>query len=272
VKKEKIKKEKIKKEHHVKKEKKNKPHHRSKDSKEVINPIYPESEKRAQALKEESGSDSELSSDEQVSFKPSGNLKKGTIFQKNGIDRKYLPPKEKARPISKFRMYVFKDGSEKRVLHLHRRDHFLFGRDPKICDISLHHISVSHQHAVLQYRSRRKKTRSGRRFTEIVPYLIDLDSRHGTKINGDKIVASKYYQLLSKDVVQFGLSTREYIFILQDEVKIDYNKKQVKVVEEKKVLTVIDDAEENEENVVELKPEKPEVELKDLEEEDLWDL
>ena len=60
-----------------------------------------------------SSSESELSEDEQVCFEPSGALKKGTILQKNGVDRKYFPPKEATKPTKKYRMYVFKDGSEK---------------------------------------------------------------------------------------------------------------------------------------------------------------
>ena len=46
------------------------------------------------------------------------------------------------------------------------------------------------------------------------PYIIDLSSANGTVVNGDKIPASRYIELKNKDMLQFGLSTREYILML----------------------------------------------------------
>ncbi len=46
------------------------------------------------------------------------------------------------------------------------------------------------------------------------PYIIDLESANGTMVNGDKISASRYIELRDKDMIQFGLSTREYVLML----------------------------------------------------------
>ena len=43
------------------------------------------------------------------------------------------------------------------------------------------------------------------------PYLLDLESINGTSINGEKVEPARYYELLTGDVVRFGLSSREYV-------------------------------------------------------------
>jgi len=45
------------------------------------------------------------------------------------------------------------------------------------------------------------------------PYVIDLEATNGTKLNGEKIDASRYYEIRTEDMIQFGESTREYLFI-----------------------------------------------------------
>lgn len=42
---------------------------------------------------------------------------------------------------------------------------------------------------------------------------MDLESTNGTILNGKKIEAARYYQLLSKDIIKFGCSDREYVFM-----------------------------------------------------------
>ena len=46
------------------------------------------------------------------------------------------------------------------------------------------------------------------------PYIIDLESANGTLVNGDKIPPTRYVELRDQDMIQFGLSTREYILML----------------------------------------------------------
>ena len=45
------------------------------------------------------------------------------------------------------------------------------------------------------------------------PYIIDLESANGTFINNKKIDPKKYVELLEKDVVKFGFSSREYVLL-----------------------------------------------------------
>lgn len=42
-------------------------------------------------------------------------------------------------------------------------------------------------------------------------YLIDLESVNGTYLNNAKIEPRRYYELIEKDVIKFGFSTREYV-------------------------------------------------------------
>lgn len=45
----------------------------------------------------------------------------------------------------------------------------------------------------------------------VKPYIMDLESTNGTLLNGEKIEPSRYYELLSNDVIRFGLSERDYL-------------------------------------------------------------
>lgn len=70
------------------------------------------------------------------------------------------------------------------------------------------------------------------------PYLIDLDSSNGTYINNKKIDPKKYVELLEKDVIKFGFSSREYVLLHEnskDEAQDDdvkQEEEEVKVKEE----------------------------------------
>lgn len=68
------------------------------------------------------------------------------------------------------------------------------------------------------------------------PYLIDLDSANGTYINNKKIDSRKYVELLEKDVIKFGFSSREYVLLhenskdegMDDDVKAELEEEVVK--------------------------------------------
>lgn len=45
------------------------------------------------------------------------------------------------------------------------------------------------------------------------PYIIDLESANGTFLNNKQIEAKKYVELLEKDVIKFGFSSREYVML-----------------------------------------------------------
>ena len=42
---------------------------------------------------------------------------------------------------------------------------------------------------------------------------MDLESTNGTLLNGEKIEGSRYYEVMGKDVVKWGYSERESVFV-----------------------------------------------------------
>ncbi|ORX46317.1 SMAD/FHA domain-containing protein [Hesseltinella vesiculosa] len=151
---------------------------------------------------------------EQPNFGLSGKLAKETNIVQ-GVELKYNEPHEAAKPIQKWRLYVFKGEKQQDLLHVHRASAYLFGRDRTIVDIPVEHPSCSKQHAVLQFRQVQDKTTRQMviaNFTDR-PYIIDLESTNGTFLNGDKIPSTRYVELQVKDVLKFGESTREYVLL-----------------------------------------------------------
>jgi len=142
---------------------------------------------------------------EEPNYEPSGLLAKETNVR-NGITLKYTVPPESRLPTKKWRFYVFKDDDEKEkeVHYLHRQATYLFGKDEKVADIVTRHPTCSKQHAVVQYRL------VG---TDVVPYLMDLESTNGTVLNDKKIEPCRYVELREQDVIRFGRSSRDYVLM-----------------------------------------------------------
>jgi len=111
------------------------------------------------------------------------------------------------------------------VLNLDNKSCFLFGKDERVADFRLDNPTCSSQHAVVQFRRVGVERADGTFGSEIRPYLMDLNSTNGTVLNEKKIETQKYYQLLGKDVIRFGMSSREYVVmhteneILRENVK-----------------------------------------------------
>jgi smad nuclear-interacting protein 1 len=100
---------------------------------------------------------------------------------------------------------------------VHRQSYYLFGRDRKVADVPTDHPSCSKQHAVLQYRKREAFDEDEGLYVNVpTPYVLDLDSVNGTFLNGEKIEARRYYELVEKDTIKFGTSTREYVLLHED--------------------------------------------------------
>ena len=152
-----------------------------------------------------------------VNFGLSGKLLEDTNTV-NGVVVKYSEPQEARKPRTKWRLYVFKGNEELPILYIHRQSAYLLGRDRKVADIPLDHPSCSKQHAVLQYRLVDFTRPDGTRGRRVTPYVIDLESANGTFVNNQKIEPRKYVQVLEKDVLKFGFSSREYV-LLHDQSK-----------------------------------------------------
>ena len=129
---------------------------------------------------------------------------------------KYHEPPEARKPPAKeqWRMYVFKEKDLLDTIYLHRRSAWLLGRDEKVTDYLLEHPSVSKQHAVIQFRHSSTTNEFGDKTNKVKPYLIDLESANGTKLNGKKVSQSRFVELVDGDVVAFGDSEREYVLML----------------------------------------------------------
>lgn len=111
-------------------------------------------------------------------------------------------------------MYVFKGKDLLDTLYIHQRSVWLVGRDRNVTDLLLEHPSISKQHAVVQFRYITTTNEFGDKLSKVKPYLIDLESANGTKLNGKKVEASRFVELRDADVVMFGDSEREYVLML----------------------------------------------------------
>jgi len=129
---------------------------------------------------------------------------------------KYHEPPEARKPPPKeqWRMYVFKKKDLLDTIYLHQRSVWLFGRDQKVTDMLLEHPSISKQHAVIQFRYITSTNEYGDKTSKVKPYLIDLESANGSKLNGKRVEASRFVELVDADVVAFGDSEREYVLML----------------------------------------------------------
>lgn len=86
-----------------------------------------------------------------------------------------------------------------------------------IADFPVEHPSCSKQHAVIQFRYVEKKKVNefgDKQSGKVRPYVIDLESANGTSVNGDAVPGGRYVELRDKDVLRFGLSSREYVLML----------------------------------------------------------
>lgn len=131
----------------------------------------------------------------------------------NGVVIKYSEPQDARKPKRRWRLYPFKGEKALPTLYIHRQSAYLMGRDRKVADIPLDHPSCSKQHAVLQYRLVSFKKEGGGEGRRIRPYIIDLESANGTFVNNIKLEPRRFHELLEKDVVRFGFSSREYVLL-----------------------------------------------------------
>ncbi|KAJ5247615.1 hypothetical protein N7468_002598 [Penicillium chermesinum] len=133
-----------------------------------------------------------------------------------GVVLKYHEPPEARKPPAKepWRMYVFKGEDLVEMVELSERSCWLVGRERAVVDFPVDHPSCSKQHAALQFRYVEKRNEFGDKIGKVKPYLIDLESANGSIVNGDPIPPGRYVEVMDKDVIKFGLSSREYVLML----------------------------------------------------------
>lgn len=67
---------------------------------------------------------------------------------------------------------------------------------------------------MIQFRFTEVKNKEGEPVSGVRPYIIDLESANGTKVNAKRIPEKRYVELKTADVITFGESEREYVIIL----------------------------------------------------------
>uniref|UniRef100_A0A6B2LH50 FHA domain-containing protein n=1 Tax=Arcella intermedia TaxID=1963864 RepID=A0A6B2LH50_9EUKA len=149
---------------------------------------------------------------EKPNFEPSGALL-SEFKTKKGVELKYVECPEAKKPTTKWRLYPCKDDKILDPYKIHQHSMYLLGRDRRVVDIPLDHPSCGKQHAVLQYRSVEVTDEDGQPTKITKPYIIDLNSTNGTFLNGTKIDAQRYIELMPRDVLRFGYSTREFVLL-----------------------------------------------------------
>nr|XP_023903179.1 FHA domain-containing protein DDL-like isoform X1 [Quercus suber]POE46697.1 fha domain-containing protein ddl [Quercus suber] len=150
------------------------------------------------------------------SFELSGKLAAETNRVK-GVTLLFNEPPEARKPDVRWRLYVFKGGEVlNEPLYIHRQSCYLFGRERRVADIPTDHPSCSKQHAVIQFRQVEKEQPDGAVSKQVRPYLMDLGSTNKTYINDNAVEPQRCYELIEKDTVSFGNSSREYVILHED--------------------------------------------------------
>lgn len=102
---------------------------------------------------------------------------------------------------------VYKDGSFLEKIDMSSQKHYTIGRQLKVNDVILDHMSISRQHAAICHSTPTNKSDACT--------LFDLGSAHGTfKVAPDgtqtKLAPNVPHELRNGDVVVFGVSSRSY--------------------------------------------------------------
>ncbi|XP_067122434.1 smad nuclear interacting protein 1-like isoform X1 [Centruroides vittatus] len=190
---------------------------RSKNSREKMKEkhISQKSHKRVKKETDKDGKEKKVPKKIEPNMNLSGKLNEDTNMYK-GVVIKYSEPEEARKPKKRWRLYPFKGDQALPFIPIHRQSAYLLGRSRLIADIPIDHPSCSKQHAVLQFRLVEYERDDGTTGKHVRPYIIDLESANGTFVNNNQIEPRRYVELLEKDVLKFGYSTREYVIIHED--------------------------------------------------------
>lgn len=166
------------------------------------------------------GPEEEPKEKEQPNYYPTGILAAASnrveLGDGTNVTLKYHEPPEARLPPSRdgWKLFVFKGEDVVDTVALSARSCWLVGREVRVVDLPAEHPSVSGQHAVVQFRYVEKRDEFGDRRGGVKPYVIDLESKAGTALNGEAVPAGRYLEVRSGDVLRFGESTRDYVVML----------------------------------------------------------
>ncbi|KAK3075589.1 hypothetical protein LTR53_000927, partial [Teratosphaeriaceae sp. CCFEE 6253] len=152
-------------------------------------------------------------------FKPTGLLAKEANTVTIGSTKtilKYHEPAEARKPPAheSWRLYVFHGKDLRDTIPLATRSVWLCGRDVAVTDLLVEDPSVAKQHAVVQFRYLVRTDEFGGKKGRVRPYVMDLESKGGTRLNGSQVEAGRYVELLDGDVLGFGAGGGEYVVML----------------------------------------------------------
>jgi hypothetical protein len=117
---------------------------------------------------------------------------------------KFVVPQWAAAPHSGVALHVTKNGGTLSTLALDGgAKYYMFGRAPTVCVAGhgyvINHPTLSRQHAVVVHGA------------DDASYLMDLDSPHGTCVNGERLDPYMPRLLENGNILCFGQSTRKYV-------------------------------------------------------------
>lgn len=101
-----------------------------------------------------------------------------------------------AVPTAPASLIVSKDGLEVESHDIGARPYTILGRNPTMSHVPMEHESLSRQHAAVAFDA------------DGVVYLVDLNSRHGTFLNGQKLSPLQRMRLSAADSFKLGGSSR----------------------------------------------------------------
>ena len=122
---------------------------------------------------------------------------------------KFSTPQDACPPTEIYSLYRFGGDKISHTYTLQTKDNsasaFLIGTDEAVCHIVLEgepheETLVSKQHCVVQFR---KRPTSDSDFI-VVPYLLDLESKNGTSLNGSPVEPARFYELREKDLIKLA--------------------------------------------------------------------
>jgi smad nuclear-interacting protein 1 len=144
----------------------------------------------------------------------------GVLGEMGTPPRKFDEPPDACAPppASAWALLVFKDGERVGRVEL-RRASLLLGRDRRVADMPTDHASCSGQHAAVVFRARRHGNDpddgedDDAKPPRAVPYVMDLNSTHGTFLNHKRLPAARWVELRAGDVLQLAASARKYVLV-----------------------------------------------------------
>jgi smad nuclear-interacting protein 1 len=195
-------------------------------------PLPSQADSFARELNGPGGGDPGAPAKEKPNFGATGLLAReaNTVAGRDGADvvlRYHEPADARAPPAgaaNDWRMYVFRGEDVRDERRLAERSCWLLGTERAVVDVPVEHPSASGQHAVVQFRAPARSAEAvdglaveaaaaGRK-ERVRPYLIDLESKNGTVLNGERIEPRRFVEIRSGDVMRVGHSEREYVFVL----------------------------------------------------------